>query len=182
MNNNDKAIIVLTGFFVLSTLSLLFIPSKAPVQDDLSTETSVSTEILTETEKPYEIVTESVSEQEDTDLTDTYFMGERMHYSKPYEIVEYPLAVDNGLVFFRGHAEVWYSVKEKVGYTTEYKIPGKHVADDGTIRDKDGYICAASKDLPKGHTLLTSLGPGKVYDKWETSRSIGIYTDWRKEE
>lgn len=188
MNNDDKAIIVLTGFFVLSTLSLLLIPSDT-VQDDLSTETSASTEVYTEAVKVSEIVTENVIEEVDdmaivNDYTDTYFMGQRMRYSKPYGAVgQYPqLSPSTRIVYFFHRAEVWYSVKEKTGYTTKWNIPGKHVAEDGTIRDKDGYICIAMKDMPQGHTTLTSMGPGKVYDTWDTNRSIGIYTDWRKEE
>jgi len=164
---------------------IFFIPKSN--KSDLSTETIASTEIYTETEKPSEIDTESVitSEEttsEDADITDTYFMGEPLHYSKPYKVVEHPLSVKTGLIYFRGHVEVWYSVKEKIGYTTKQSIPGKHVADDGTIRDEDGFVCVASSYLPFGYTLMTSMGPGKVYDDWGTHKSIAIYTDWREEE
>lgn len=58
-------------------------------------------------------------------------------------------------------------------------IPGRHVASDGTIRDKDNYICLASDSLPKGTLVLTSLGMGKVYDTGVgDSYTIDIYTNW----
>ena len=164
---------------LLGVLALMGVPLH--IQDDLSAETTAGTEVYTEAVKVSEIVTESVTEVIEDDTTDAYYMGEKLHYTKAYNITEDRLSPTTRMVYFNHRAEVWYSVKEETGHTTRWDIPGKHVAEDGTIRDKDGYICIASKDLPKGHTLLTSLGPGKVYDKWETSRSIGIYTDWREE-
>lgn len=147
------------------------------VQDDLSTETVASTEIFTEAIKVSEIATESI----DDDTTDAYYKGERLHYTKAYNVTEDRLSPATRMVYFQHRAEIWYSVKEKLGYTTKWNIPGKHVAEDGTIRDKDGYVCIAMKDMPQGHTTLTSMGIGKVYDTWESNKSIGIYTDWREE-
>lgn len=58
------------------------------------------------------------------------------------------------------------------------KIPGRHVASDGTIRDENNYIVVASSDYPKGTIVETSLGTGKVYDTGCDSGIIDIYTDW----
>ena len=52
------------------------------------------------------------------------------------------------------------------------------MAQDGTIRDEDNYICVASSDYPKGTVVETSLGMGKVYDSGCASGTIDIYTDW----
>jgi peptidoglycan hydrolase CwlO-like protein len=86
------------------------------------------------------------------------------------------LTPEKGVVYFNGHRETYYSQKVLPGHGLN--IPGRHVASDGTIRDKDGYICVASSDHPKGTVVLTSLGPGKVYDTGCPSGTIDIYTDW----
>ena len=63
---------------------------------------------------------------------------------------------------------------------TSLNIPGRHVADDGTIRDGDGYICVAADGayMPKGSILITSLGPAKVYDSGCAYGIIDIYVSW----
>ncbi len=81
-----------------------------------------------------------------------------------------------GEVYYNGHRETYYSQRVLPG--GGLKIPGRHVASDGTIRDKDGYICVASVDLPYGSIVETSLGTGKVYDSGCPSGTIDIYTDW----
>lgn len=81
-----------------------------------------------------------------------------------------------GKIIFNGHIETWYSQRVLPG--GGLNIPGRHVASDGTIRDKDNYICVASDTLPKGSTILTSLGMGKVYDTGVGHSGIDIYTDW----
>lgn len=82
-----------------------------------------------------------------------------------------------GRITFNGHQETWYSQKVLPG--GGLNIPGRHVASDGTIRDKDNYIVVASDSLPKGSTVLTSLGMGKVYDTGVgNSYTIDIYTNW----
>lgn len=86
------------------------------------------------------------------------------------------LTPEKGVVYFNGHRETYYSQKVLPGHGLN--IPGRHVASDGTIRDKDGYICVASSDHPKGTVVQTSLGPGKVYDTGCPSGTIDIYTDW----
>lgn len=81
-----------------------------------------------------------------------------------------------GVNYYNGHRETYYSQKVLPGHGL--KIPGRHVASDGTIRDSDGYICVASSDYPKGTVVQTSLGAGKVYDSGCASGTIDLYTDW----
>lgn len=86
------------------------------------------------------------------------------------------LTPDKGVVYYNGHRETYYSQKVLPG--GGLNIPGRHVASDGTIRDKDGYICVASSDLAWGTIVETSLGMGKVYDSGCASGTIDIYTNW----
>lgn len=86
------------------------------------------------------------------------------------------LTKSKGVNYFNGHKETWYSQKVLPG--GGLNIPGRHVAVDGTIRDKDNYICVASSDYPKGTIVETSLGTGKVYDTGCASGTIDIYTNW----
>jgi len=165
--------IIVIMFLMILPIVFLF------VKDDLRQEEIAEVELTETTEKVSEIVTEEVTEVRIEDATGKYFSGEQLRYKSKYA-TNNQLSPDNGVVYFRGHVEVWYSVKEKLGYTTTEQIPSKHVADDGTIRDADGYICIAAKDYPIGYCLMTSLGPGKVYDSWETNQTIGIYTDWEE--
>ena len=83
-----------------------------------------------------------------------------------------------GVVFFNGHKETYYSQKVLPG--GGLNIPGRHVAEDGTIRDGDGYICVAADPsyLPYGAIVETSLGTGKVYDSGCDYGTIDIYTNW----
>lgn len=102
----------------------------------------------------------------------------RLEYSEPYIIQEDHLTRGNGSIRCFGHRETWYSTREAAGQATAWTIPGKHVADDGTIRDEDGYICVASSDLKMYSIVMTSVGPGKVYDTGCSSGTIDVYTNW----
>jgi len=88
------------------------------------------------------------------------------------------LTKSKGVVFYNGHRETYYS--EKVLPGNGLNIPGRHVADDGTIRDADGYICVAADPgfMAKGSILVTSLGPAKVYDSGCAYGTIDIYVSW----
>lgn len=86
------------------------------------------------------------------------------------------LTPSKGVVYFNGHRETYYSQRVLPG--KGLKIPGRHVASDGTIRDENNYICVASPDYPKGTLILTSLGMGKVYDTGCASGTVDLYTDW----
>lgn len=86
------------------------------------------------------------------------------------------LTKQKGVNYYKGHRETYYSQRVLPG--GGLKIPGRHVAKDGTIRDADNYICVASSDYPKGTVVETSLGPGKVYDSGCAKGTIDLYTDW----
>lgn len=81
-----------------------------------------------------------------------------------------------GVVYFNGHSETYYTQKILPGYGLY--IPGRHIVEDGTIRDENGYLCLASSDFPKGTVVETSLGTGIVYDTGCAPGVIDIYTDW----
>lgn len=100
-------------------------------------------------------------------------------YDEAYQITENHLTPGGGEVYFNDHKETYYSSPGG----DRLAIPGKHVANDGTIRDQDGYICVArpadSGWLSYGDTVLTSLGPGKVYDEGTMYEYwIDLYTTW----
>lgn len=81
-----------------------------------------------------------------------------------------------GVVYFNGHKETYYSQKVLPG--KGLRIPGRHVASDGTIRDENNYIAVASSDYPWGTIIETSLGTGRVYDSGCASGTVDIYTNW----
>lgn len=97
-----------------------------------------------------------------------------------YKIPSGGLTPTKGRINFNGHTETYYSQRVLPG--GGLKIPGRHVASDGTIRDGSNYICVArgtgSTNLPKGTTIMTSLGMGKVYDSGAGSENLDLYTDW----
>lgn len=100
----------------------------------------------------------------------------KMEYSARY--TNGGLTKKRGAIYYNGHRETYYS--EKVLPGNGLRIPGRHVADDGTIRDEDGYICVAADPgfMSKGSILITSLGPAKVYDSGCAYGTIDIYVSW----
>ena len=101
-----------------------------------------------------------------------------LQYSGLYNVSSTPLSQSRGALYFNGHKETYYS--EKVLPGASLSIPGRHVADDGTIRDGDGFICVAADPsyMSKYSILITSLGPAKVYDTGCAPGTIDIYTSW----
>ena len=101
-----------------------------------------------------------------------------LDYSGIYTSSNERLTKSKGVVYYNDHKETYYD--EKVLPGLGLNIPGRHVADDGTIRDGEGYICvAANYDyMPKGSILITSLGPAKVYDTGCSYGTIDIYVNW----
>lgn len=99
-------------------------------------------------------------------------------YNERYNVSSNPLTSRKGVVYYNGHRETYYSQRVLPG--NALKIPGRHVADDGTIRDEDGYICVAANTsyMKKGTVLMTSLGPAKVYDCGCAYGTIDIYVNW----
>ena len=102
----------------------------------------------------------------------------QLQYSAPYNIWENRITRDKEAVDYAGHKETWRSIKEATGQVTAVSIPGKHVADDGTIRDENGYVCVASSDSPIYSIVMTTVGPGKVYDDECSSGTMVVYTNW----
>ena len=100
----------------------------------------------------------------------------KMEYSARY--TDGGLTKRRGAINFNGHRETYYS--EKVLPGNGLRIPGRHVADDGTIRDENGFICVAADPgfMAKGSILITSLGPAKVYDSGCAYGTIDIYVNW----
>ena len=100
----------------------------------------------------------------------------KMEYSARY--TNGGLTKKRGAIYYNGHRETYYS--EKVLPGNGLRIPGRHVADDGTIRDEEGYICVAADPgfMSKGSILITSLGPAKVYDSGCAYGTIDIYVSW----
>ena len=101
-----------------------------------------------------------------------------LKYSALYTYSSARLSKNKGAIYFNGHKETYYSQRVLPG--TGLRIPGRHVADDGTIRDGDGYISVAANPsfMSKGTILITSLGPAKVYDTGCSHGIIDIYVNW----
>lgn len=76
------------------------------------------------------------------------------------------------------HKETFYSQKKMPW--KKLNIPGRHIAEDGTIRDREWYIVIAAplKIYPRGTRIMTTLWPGKVYDTWYMKwKWVDIYTN-----
>lgn len=143
-------------------------------------------------EEPKEVITEEPTTEEVTDeeatteeVTTEEATAEApesddngLQYTATYNVTDGHLTRSNGVVYYNGHKETWYSTNESAGATTAVSIPGKHVADDGTIRDKNGYVCVASSDHSFYTIVNTSVGPGKVYDCGCSHGTIDVYTTW----
>lgn len=101
-----------------------------------------------------------------------------LKYSELYTYSSSRLTKNKGAIYFNGHKETYYSQRVLPG--ASLRIPGRHVADDGTVRDADGYICVAANTayMSKGTILITSLGPAKVYDSGCAVGVIDIYVNW----
>lgn len=138
-----------------------------------------------------EEVIEPIEVLEDTPITNTEnasntntnssrsFENVPLSYNEIYNVSDNPLTRSKGVVSFNNHKETYYSQKVLPGGGLD--IPGRHVAADGTIRDELGYICISARPeyLSRGSTIMTSLGPAKVYDHGTMDVGIiDIYVDW----
>ena len=121
---------------------------------------------------PYEQMT---TEQLIESITNGSF---KLEYTASYNTNANKLTKSKGAIYYNNHKETYYSQRVLPG--TSLNIPGRHVADDGTVRDGDGYICVAANSsyLSKGTIVKTSVGPAKVYDAGCASGIIDIYTNW----
>ena len=151
----------------------------AEVRTDSTTESTTEVS-FGKLQASYEQVTETIETQTaecTSDITGSWD-GWDLHYSEPYNVTSNHLTRSNGSIRYNGHRETWYSTREACGQTTAWSIPGKHTADDGTIRDADGFVCIASSDYGKHTIIMTSVGPGKVYDTGCSHGTIDVYTNW----
>ena len=193
------------SMYTICICSALFLSSCERVREPQSHENTEVAQFTTGGEKVAEIATERVSgdirqitvtaapqvvrdlKKKHEEVTTEDHTGEinadgygwvQLQYSTEYHIREDHLTRTNGSIDVFCHHETWYSTNEGCGQTTAVPIPGKHVADDGTIRDEDGYICVASSDLKMYSIVMTSVGPGKVYDCGCSHGTIDVYTTW----
>jgi hypothetical protein len=156
--------------------------TEAPTTEKKTTEgkTEIEFELVEMvSEEDYILIeVESVTEESTGEINVDGYGWVQLQYSAPYHIMDGHLTRPNGSINVFGHHETWYSTNESCGQATARDIPGKHVADDGTIRDADGYICVASSDLSFYSIVMTSVGPGKVYDCGCSHGTIDVYTNW----
>ena len=138
------------------------------------------TEFTMETVPASVIITEkNFSELSLDELNRVLYEGNlKMEYSNVYTTSSSRLTKSKGAQYFNGHRETYYS--ERVLPGNSLAIPGRHVGDDGTVRDGDGFICVAADPsyMAKGTILITSLGPAKVYDSGCAYGTIDIYVNW----
>ena len=82
-----------------------------------------------------------------------------------------------GVIDWNGWRWTWYS--ENVLPGGGLNIPGRHVDENGFIRDGDGYICLASSTLSKGCVVSTPFGgEGKIYDSGCDANVLDTYVSW----
>lgn len=151
-------------------------PILGPVPESVS-------EPIVEAEPEPELIPEPAPEPEESveELVDQLPMayGYILEYDKSYNVdTDVKLNSYIGVVYFNGHKETYYSQNVLPG--GGLRIPGRHVAEDGTVRDEEGYICVAAdwNYLPYGATVLTSLGPARVYDTGCDYGVVDIYVNW----
>lgn len=78
-----------------------------------------------------------------------------------------------------GTRYTWYSQNVLPGGgLTELNSNGRHVDEQGYIRDGDGYIAVASEDYAMGTVLDTPFGQAKVYDCGCASGTVDVYVDF----
>lgn len=156
---------------------------------ELKTEQATEAVEIVQTEPPEEVKRAELArlERKKTEQATEHTTGEvnadgygwiELKYSATYHITENHLTKENGVVYYAGHRETWYSINEPGQTVTAWDIPGKHIADDGTIRDEDGFICLASSDHEAHTVIMTSVGIGKVYDTGCSHGTIDVYTAW----
>ena len=147
-------------------------PAHEPIPESISEPEPIPEPIPEIAPEPEEVVEELIDQ-----LPTAY--GYILQYDKPYN-VETNVILNSyiGVVYFNGHKETYYSQNVLPG--GGLRIPGRHVAEDGTVRDEEGYICVAAdwNYLPYGATVLTSLGPARVYDTGCDYGVVDIYVNW----
>ena len=147
-------------------------PAPEPIPESISEPEPEPEPIPEPAPEPEEVVEELIEQ-----LPTAY--GYILLYDKSYNVeTDVKLNSYIGVVYFNGHKETYYSQNVLPG--GGLRIPGRHVAEDGTVRDEEGYICVAAdwNYLPYGATVLTSLGPARVYDTGCDYGVVDIYVNW----
>ena len=147
-------------------------PAPEPIPESISEPEPEPEPIPEPVPEPEEVVEELIEQ-----LPTAY--GYILLYDKSYNVeTDVKLNSYIGVVYFNGHKETYYSQNVLPG--GGLRIPGRHVAEDGTVRDEEGYICVAAdwNYLPYGATVLTSLGPARVYDTGCDYGVVDIYVNW----
>lgn len=183
-----KALLLTAGILALAVMIVALINIGKPTIVLAGTSTVATTVKKKNFVKPRpatpknDVVEEDVEDEEDIDSEEeeTYDDGSGIDllFSEEYDVCEDRLDDIQGALHFNGHKETYYSENVLPGEGLD--IPGRHVADDGTIRDEDGYICVAADPdfLPYGATVLTTLGPAKVYDCGCAYGTVDVYVSW----
>ena len=151
---------------------VITIPESAPAPEPIPESISEPEPTPEPAPEPEEVVEELIEQ-----LPTAY--GYILLYDKSYNVeTDVKLNSYIGVVYFNGHKETYYSQNVLPG--GGLRIPGRHVAEDGTVRDEEGYICVAAdwSYLPYGATVLTSLGPARVYDTGCDYGVVDIYVNW----
>ena len=151
---------------------VITIPESAPAPEPIPESISEPDPVPEPASEPEEVVEELIEQ-----LPTAY--GYILLYDKSYNVeTDVKLNSYIGVVYFNGHKETYYSQNVLPG--GGLRIPGRHVAEDGTVRDEEGYICVAAdwNYLPYGATVLTSLGPARVYDTGCDYGVVDIYVNW----
>lgn len=121
-----------------------------------------------ELEEEIESVRVSKQQKKQAQITASVSSGSTSGYTHPFR--------SQGTADENGYHYTWYSQRKLPG--DGLTIPGRHVDDDGFIRDEDGNLCIASRDYTPGSEVDTPYGKGIVYDYCPTSGTLDIYTDW----
>ena len=151
---------------------VITIPESAPAPEPIPESISEPEPIPEPAPEPEEVVEELIEQ-----LPTAY--GYILLYDKSYNVeTDVKLNSYIGVVYFNGHKETYYSQNVLPG--GGLRIPGRHVAEDGSVRDEEGYICVAAdwNYLPYGATVLASLGPARVYDTGCDYGVVDIYVNW----
>lgn len=117
---------------------------------------------------------EPVDEQMDGGIEDD---GEDVGVSGYYTAGEFQF---EGRVYDGDREYTWYSEQVLPGGGLD--IPGRHVDEDGYVRDGDGNLCCASSGYSYGEKIEVPFGDGTavVYDttEGEADNLVDMYVSW----
>lgn len=122
----------------------------------------------------YEPVYEEVYGEETNGAEDS---GDDVGVSGYYTADEFRF---DGRVYDGDHEYTWYSEQVLPGGGLD--IPGRHVDEDGYVRDGDGNLCVASNGYSYGEQIEVPFGDGTavVYDscEGEGDELVDVYVSW----